>query len=275
MGVIIRNLEQAQGLYLLSIEFPENQQQPEPGQFYMLRCSQSTDPLLRRPLSIHGYCSENERGKAQCDFLYRIAGKGTLLLSRMRPGDHIEVMGSLGKGFDLPLSLEYALFIAGGIGIAPLPYLAERLADKNKSTRIRLLFGARTAEQIIAIERFNRPGIEISLYTEDGSMGRKGCVTDDLGKELEACSPGRSMVYACGPDGMLQAVVRKCIGSGIPCQVSLDRHMACGVGACQGCVVKGAHQGHSEGGDYVRVCSDGPVFEAREILWSGGEPCPR
>ncbi|MGA1795199.1 MAG: dihydroorotate dehydrogenase electron transfer subunit [bacterium] len=275
MGVITRNLEQASGLYLLSVEFPENRQQPEPGQFYMLRCSPCTDPLLRRPLSIHGYCAEGERGNPRCDFLYRVAGKGTALLSRMGPADPLDVMGPLGTGFGLPPSLEYALLIAGGIGIAPLPYLAEILAEKNTSAHIRLLFGARTAEHIIAMERFKRPGIEISLYTEDGTMGRKGCVTDDLGTELNACDQERSKVFACGPDGMLAAVARQCISAGIPCQVSLDRHMACGVGACQGCVVKGTHQGHPEGGDYVRVCSDGPVFEAREILWSGGEQCPR
>jgi dihydroorotate dehydrogenase electron transfer subunit len=185
----------------------------------------------------------------------------------MRPGDSIEVFGPLGNGFELTQSIEYTLFIAGGIGVAPLPYLAEYLAKNQGLPAARILIGAKVAEHILALERFERLGIEIAVYTEDGSMGKMGCVTDHLDKALEHCLNKKSMVFACGPTGMLAKVAQQCMSQGIPCQVSLDRRMACGVGACQGCVVRAADKSSSLDRIYRRVCIDGPVFQAHEIAW--------
>jgi dihydroorotate dehydrogenase electron transfer subunit len=189
----------------------------------------------------------------------------------MRPGNPIELFGPLGNGFKLTKSIEYALFIAGGIGIAPLPYLAECLAKKQSSITSRILIGAKVAEHILALERFERLGIEITIYTEDGNMGKRGCVTDHLDQALGQCLNKKSMVFACGPTGMLAKVAQLCISMEIPCQVSLDRRMACGVGACQGCVVRAADTSSSSDKIYKRVCIDGPVFQANEIVWSGTE----
>ena len=278
MGVITQNLKLGPDHYLLSISKNQPVVAPKPGQFYMLRCSARTDPLLRRPLSIHGYTSEKKGPSSRLDFLYRVVGRGTELLSRMKPGDPIDLFGPLGKGFQLPKSLEYALFIAGGIGIAPLPFLARCLFEKRKAISGRLLMGAKTAQQILGMEAFKTLGIEIFVYTEDWSMGEMGCVTDDLDHTLESCVRKKSMVFACGPAGMLAKVAGKCLDLKIPCQVSLDRRMACGVGACQGCVVR-ASGNSSRAADviYKRVCVDGPVFQAHEIFWpaeKGEEKCP-
>lgn len=278
MGVITQNLKLAPDHYLLSLSKNQPVVEPKPGQFYMLRCSAWTDPLLRRPLSIHGYTAEKGGNSSRLDFLYRIVGKGTKILSQMKPGDPIDLFGPLGKGFHLPKSLEYALFIAGGIGIAPLPYLAKCLVEKQKAISGRLLIGAKTAEQILGMEAFKKSSFEIFIYTEDWSMGEMGCVTDDLNHTLESCLHKKSMVFACGPAGMLGKVAEKCLSLKIPCQVSLDRRMACGVGACQGCVVR-ASGNSSPAPDmiYKRVCVDGPVFQAHEIFWpaeKGEEQCP-
>lgn len=273
MGVIINNIKKAPDHYIISVKVnqQEDHPSPKPGQFYMLRCSPCTDPLLRRPLSLHGYFYEKEENIFRLDFLYRVVGAGTRLLSQMRPGDTIEVFGPLGNGFELTQSIEYALFIAGGIGIAPMPYLAECFAKNQIPLAARILIGAKVAEHILALERFEKLGIEISVYTEDGNMGTMGCVTDHLDQALEHCLNKKSMVFACGPAGMLAKVAQQCMSQGIPCQVSLDRRMACGVGACQGCVVRAAETSSSPDSIYKRVCLDGPVFQAHEIAWPGIE----
>ena len=276
MGIVIRNQKQAPEHYLLSVSLPGERFQPKPGQFCMLSCGPTTDPLLRRPLSIHDYCPKKGKNPPRLDFLYRVVGTGTGLLSHMKPGDSVDILGPLGNGFDIDHSLEYILFIAGGIGIAPLPYLAERLIEKPGSIPGRLLVGAKRAEQILTIERFKEVGLEVTIYTEDRSLGKKGCVTDDLERELKPCLKKRSMVFACGPTGMLAIVAEKCSARKIPCQVSLDRRMACGVGACQGCAVRAA-EGSSASADrmYKRVCLDGPVFDAKEIMWTWMEEADR
>ena len=242
----------------------------------MLSCSSTTDPLLRRPLSIHEYLPKKGKNPPRLDFLYRVVGTGTKLLSQMKPGNPIDIFGPLGNGFDIDHSLEYMLFIAGGIGIAPLPFLAERLMEKKGSISGRLLVGAKRSDQIVAIERFKELGLEITIYTEDRSLGIRGCVTDDLELELKPCLKKRSMIFACGPTGMLATVAAKCSALKIPCQVSLDRRMACGVGACQGCVIRASEgSADSPGSMYKRVCLDGPVFYAKEIMWAWTEEADR
>ncbi|MGA1863540.1 MAG: dihydroorotate dehydrogenase electron transfer subunit [bacterium] len=267
MGVIIQNTKKAPDHYMISINQQGDHPGPKPGQFYMIRCSTCTDPLLRRPLSLHSYFREKEGNTYRLDFLYRVIGNGTRLLSRMRPGDSLEVFGPLGNGFEITQSIEYALIVAGGIGVAPLPYLAECLMKKQGHPAARILIGAKLSEHILALERFEGLGMETSIYTEDGKMGIKGFVTDNLDQALEHCLKKKSMVFACGPTGMLAKVARQCISRGIPCQVSLDRRMACGVGACQGCVVRAADTSSSINKIYKRVCIDGPVFQANDLDW--------
>jgi dihydroorotate dehydrogenase electron transfer subunit len=271
MGVIIQNVKKAPDHYIISINQQGDHPGPKPGQYYMIRCGTSTDPLLRRPLSLHAYFHAKEGNPSRLDFLYRVVGSGTKLLSRMRQGGSIEILGPLGNGFELTQSIEYALFIAGGIGVAPLPYLAEYLMKNQGHLAARILIGAKVSEHLLALERFETLGMETSIYTEDGKMGKRGCVTDHLNQILEHCLNKKSMVFACGPTGMLAKVARQCTSKGIPCQVSLDRKMACGVGACQGCVVRAADTSSSINKIYKRVCFDGPVFQANELDWSNIE----
>lgn len=276
MGIVIQNKKLKPEHYMLSVSLPGHQLQPSPGQFCMLSCGPTTDPLLRRPLSIHDYSPQKAKNPPRVDFLYRVVGTGTRLLSQMKPGDPIDIFGPLGHGFDINNSLEYALFIAGGIGIAPLPYLAESLLEKHGSIPGLVLVGAKRAEQIVAVERFKKLGLEVTIYTEDRSLGERGCVTDDLEQGLKPCLEKGSMVFACGPTGMLAKVAERCSVLKIPCQVSLDRRMACGVGACQGCAVR-VSQGSSSSPDsmYKRVCLDGPVFHSGEIMWTWMEEADR
>ncbi|MBN2372180.1 dihydroorotate dehydrogenase electron transfer subunit [bacterium] len=268
MGTVIKNIKISHDHHIISIALEEGHAKPKPGQFYMLRCSPSSEPLLRRPLSVNGYSPKPDGSPARLDFLFRIAGSGTMLISRMKEGDHIDLLGPLGNGFELTEPIEHALFIAGGIGIAPLPYLAECLKGKMTLQSANLIAGGKTAEDIVAIEKFKKLGFDISIYTEDGSLGKKGCVTDNLSKALKNFQKPKSQVFVCGPEGMLAKVAQACIAMGIPCKVSLDRRMACGVGACLGCVIKAAKCDRSAPDKiYKRVCIDGPVFNAQEILW--------
>lgn len=268
MYTITQNIEISPDHFLISAK-NKDLVKPKPGQFYMLLCSAGTDPLLPRPLSIHGFRADSGESMYILDFLFRVVGLGTTLLSRLRRGDKIQLLGPLGNGFELPEPMEYALFIAGGMGIAPLPFLAEALAEKGGFKSAGLFFGATTAKQIIALERFEKLNFNITLYTEDGSLGKKGYVTDNLDDELEYFKNHRTMVFACGPSEMLAIVAQKCINRKIPCQVSLDKVMACGVGACMGCVVRAANVSSSAPDKiYKRVCKDGPVFQAHEIILS-------
>ena len=215
MGQIKKNIKVAHAHHLISISLEENSVKPKPGQFYMLRCSTSSDPLLRRPFSVHDY----HENPTSVDFLFRIVGIGTTILSKMREGDHIEILGPLGKAFDLPKIIDYALFIAGGIGIAPLNYLAEHLMQHQSSISAQLLLGARQSDQILALEKFRKLGFDTSIYTEDGSLGERGCITDDLDQVIKPYLDRKSIVFACGPIEMLAKVAKICLSNQIPCQV--------------------------------------------------------
>jgi dihydroorotate dehydrogenase electron transfer subunit len=184
-------------------------------------------------------------------------GKGTRVLSGARVGDHYSVLGPLGNGFDLAGDGP-ALVIGGGIGAAPLALLVRRLKENRRD--VRCLLGFRTRRQAVAAELFG--GIEMDICTEDGTMGRKAIVSEllagclaDLGSDAAS-----AQLYACGPDAMMQAVIGAAHQCGADAQVSVVAHMACGVGACQGCVVRA-------GGEYRRACNEGPVFRAGELEW--------
>ncbi len=269
MNRIINKIRISEDHYILSINITGSYIEPIPGQFYMLRCGSFSDPLLLRPFSIHSFQSGAEKDFCRADFLFKVIGTGTSVLSQMREGDHIELLGPLGNGFEVPDSIEYALLIAGGIGIAPLSYLAQYIAKKGHIKYANLIFGANKASHIVALDIFKKLNFHIVVYTEDGSMGEKGYATDSLNMALTKCKKDNSMVFACGPHKMLARIAQGCISMKIPCQVSIDRRMACGIGACLGCVIRAANVSPTVSIDkiYKRVCKDGPVFYADEILW--------
>lgn len=219
----------------------------EPGQFVHLRVSPGYDmPLLRRPFSI------NDITRDRMFILYEVKGKGTSLLSLLKPGEKIDVIGPLGKGFAIYPTIKEHLLVAGGMGLAPMGLLTRTL--KASGMRPELFYGCRSASELLP-----HPKTICTLSSDDGSCGKKGLVTSLLEERLLSCK--KPAVYACGPWPMLKAVAEICRRKNIACQVSLESFMACGVGACQGCVVKGSD------GAYLSVCDKGPVFDSRQIDW--------
>lgn len=223
-----------------------------PGQFVNVRVSENTAPLLRRPFSIH----RADPAKQIIEILYEIVGHGTELLSQKKIGESLNILGPLGNGFNIGQNHnKTAILVGGGMGIAPLLFLAEAL--KNKIETIYVLIGGKNAESVLCEDRFRQLGAEVSSATEDGSHGKKGLVSDVL---LGLISIQLTAIYACGPYAMLKAIAEIAFQKKIECYVSMESYMACGIGACKGCPIK------TKGG-YKMVCKDGPVFDASEIVW--------
>lgn len=251
--------------HLLTLQAPPIARAARPGQFVMLQIRRGSHPLLRRPMSIHRVL-RGHGGSVQ--ILYKVVGAGTSLLSEQRPGAYLAVIGPLGNGFRITAPRRGALsrrpvLVAGGIGIAVFPYLAEALVRHRR--RPILLFGARRRRDLVATGPFRNIGVVPRIATEDGSRGTRGFVTDLLNPLLAAPdASGALEIFACGPVPMLRAVARMAADAGVPCQLALEAHMSCGIGACLGCVVSC----RSETGEveYRRVCTEGPIFDSREVL---------
>jgi dihydroorotate dehydrogenase electron transfer subunit len=223
-----------------------------PGQFVHVRCSESFDPLLRRPFSISNM-EENS-----FEIIYKVAGRGTNLLSDKKKGELLDVMGPLGNGFPLPSKSESAVIIAGGMGIAPTLFLAKIISNSVS----KFILGAKTRGLLLCSEEFGALGINLVTATEDGTCGIKGDVCSALSSTFQKSHP--SVIYACGPAGMLKEVYNISKTHNIRCFLSFENLMACGVGACLGCVIKTFENGIPS---YKRVCRDGPVFNGDIIEW--------
>jgi dihydroorotate dehydrogenase electron transfer subunit len=240
--------------FLMQIDAAAIVNESRPGRFLMLKCG--GDSILRRPISIHGVTPD---GRVQ--LLYRVSlapggaaeGRGTSRLSQLQSGDSIDIIGPLGNGFTVAPGSRSLLLVAGGIGIAPLRFLAERAVSAG--LQVVLLMGARSAAGILPQNMLPSKATCI-ITTDDGSKGRKGAVTDILPQYLERAD----QVFACGPPAMLEKLAAiPGIGSR-PVQVSLEVRMGCGAGACYGCSIRTA-QG------MMRVCREGPVFDIKDIIW--------
>jgi dihydroorotate dehydrogenase electron transfer subunit len=180
-------------------------------------------------------------------------------LAERRPKDNIDAIGPLGNGFDIDPKIDRALLVGGGIGVAPMVFLAKHLFEAD--IRVNTLLGAVTAADLLDAMELKRLTRRVAVTTDDGSRGHRGLVTDILGKEIESVDP--QIVYACGPEAMLRNVAGICARYDVPCQVSLEAKMACGIGACLGCAVE-TPAGH------VNVCSEGPVFDIKTLGWGHG-----
>jgi dihydroorotate dehydrogenase electron transfer subunit len=243
---------------LLSLRNLDPMDEPRSGQFYMLEVSRGLDPLLKRAFSLFRKTDEGFQ------ILYRIKGKGTSLLREMKEGTVIEVLGPLGNGFPLPAQEEHPLIIAGGVGIASVFSLAETLPKRA------VIYGAKVQEELFMTADLGRileeagdldAGHGVVLCTDDGSCGIRGTVADVLNDFLnKGTMAGRPVIYACGPHPMLETIATIAASHKVKAYVSLEEHMACGIGACLGCVTK------TKTG-YKRVCKEGPVFDAAEIQW--------
>ncbi len=216
----------------------------QPGNFVNVRVSQQAAPLLRRPLGIAGA----SRQHGTICMIYRLIGEGTKLLAQACSGDELSIVGPLGQGFDL--DCRHPLVVGGGLGLAPLLYLCQALPGAA------VLMGGRSEEELFWTSLFRQLCSQLYLTTDDGSLGTKGTVMALLPQLLAGGSYDR--VYVCGPVPMMQAVAAACLEAGVPCQVSLEKYMACGLGACLSCActIKGRR---------AKVCQDGPVFWAQEV----------
>lgn len=266
--VVLHNSEVAAGYYRMKILAPGYPGCAAPGQFVMLRIQQHNQPLLRRPFGIFrtgtmpAECNELPQ-REFVELIYKVVGEGTALMSTLQSGDSVELLGPLGSGFNIVSHIENHLLVGGGIGLVPLYMLAEQLCKKG--VQVRLLMGGRTRDDILCITEFERLGVETYVATDDGSLGEAGLVTSVLQRQLERFPD--AAVYACGPNAMLAAVRAISHAAGAPLQVSLEALMACGVGACLGCVVPGREHTEMQP-HYLCTCNQGPVFSAEDLLWS-------
>lgn len=237
------------GYRYLTLEAPEMSASLAPGQFVHVRVPALEASALRRPFSVF----DAEDGKVM--ILYKTVGRGTIALNAAKPGDVVYVEGPLGHGF--PLKCDGTpLLVGGGYGVAPLHFLAKRL--KN----CKLFVGGRTAADLLAIDRFEKLGVETHVATNDGSAGAKGLVTVPLDEAIADLSKKgeKFEFFACGPDPMLKAIAERALANGAKGWISMDRHMICGVGACYACIQKTV-RGNS------RCCIEGPVFAAEDLVW--------
>ena len=219
-----------------------------PGQFVNVQVSRRTAPLLRRPLGVAGV----DREHGVITLIYRIIGEATKILADVCSGDVFSVVGPLGHGFDR--SAKHPLLIGGGTGLAPLLYLAETMAAEGIKPDV--IMGGRTAEDLFWKDMYLDLVERMGLTTDDGSLGTKGTVMAELPLVLQRIH--YDCVYVCGPAPMMKAVSAAVLEKGIKCQVSLEKYMACGLGACLSCSCQGI-------GKRIKVCQDGPVFWAEEV----------
>jgi dihydroorotate dehydrogenase electron transfer subunit len=222
----------------------------------MVKVSEGSAPLLRRPLGIHDADANG------FELFFRVAGQGTEILSRKRPGERLDIVGPLGRGFTVDSAAKgrTAYLVGGGRGIAPLYFLARALTAAGAKPVI--FYGGRSLADIPLRDRLEKAGFEVQGSTDDGSFGFAGFVTALVEKELGRVKP--AIVYACGPDPMMKALASITAKHGLPAEFSLESVMGCGIGACWGCV----HRIKSEGGDsWVKICEEGPVFPGERILW--------
>jgi len=251
---VSRQVSLGTNYYLIELEAPVLAQTVSPGQFAMLCCGEGFDPFLRRPLSIH----QVNKHLGLVSFLYKVRGKGMSWLSRRQSGDQVSLLGPLGRGFNCSKPGSKGLLVGAGVGVAPLLFLASELVDRG--WELFILMGGRSESGILRPDTFMEYG-EVKIATEDGTGGIQGSILELLADELEKSSFDR--LFSCGPVAVLKGVQGMSKEKGIPAELSLDEWMACGVGACMGCVCQSAD------GSYLRVCREGPVFEAGEVVLSG------
>src|SRR3989338_257824 len=247
----------------MKLTCPGIAQEAKPGQFVMVRTGNDFDAFLRRPLSIHDI-----KNSSSLELLYKVVGRGTEIMTGFKKGDNIDILGPLGNGFNAGNGLESAVLIAGGIGIAPLVFLLRSLIKKGiKKKNIHFLYGAKNKSEILCLNLIKNLGAKILIATEDGSLGEKGMINNQLEKLLRTLTKEKSKtsIFASGPNNMLKGVSSVAEEYEIPCQISFEANMACGFGVCLGCAVK--IENNDNGSRYKMVCKDGPVFDAGEIDW--------
>ena len=226
----------------------------------MVRSGEQNDPLLPRPFSIHQLIKKNGLIDA-LELLYKVVGKGTQVLSLQQPGDLLSLTGPLGKGFEIPAKVSNAMIVAGGIGVAPMVFLAQTLQEtKHQHISVEVYIGGRSKADILCLSEFSAIGLSVHVTTDDGSSGDHCLVTDPLDATVAQNCP--DVIFACGPMEMLACVAGIAAKHRIGCQVSIETMMACGMGACLGCAIAGRNSPDR----YLHACKDGPVFDTRDLI---------
>lgn len=247
------HIEIAHKIYKLVLKGDLVSKVTTPGQFVNVKVSDSMDPILPRPISV----AEIDREKQQLTLIYRIEGRGTELLARKKPGDHVTIIGPLGNGYPIHdmRSGQKALLVGGGIGTPPLLELSKQLAVRG--VEVIHVLGFQTSDAVILQNELSQYG-EVFIATEDGTAGTPGFVTD----VIDQYEISFDHLYTCGPTPMLKALEKKFPGKEV--YLSLEERMACGIGACYACVKHTCD--HDDALGYRKVCSDGPVFRAGEVI---------
>jgi dihydroorotate dehydrogenase electron transfer subunit len=262
----------APNIYRLRLHAPELAACIRPGQFLMLRWPGSADPLLGRPYALYDTVLDSTGQPLGVDIVYLVVGKLTRLLATLHPGERLDLWGPLGQGFPDLTGTAHVGLVAGGIGQTPfLAYLRELLgqrgyagqSSRRQVQRVSFYYGARRAERLAGVEDFRQSGAVVHLATEDGSCGFPGRVTDLVAQQLRQPDPPQHLI-GCGPEPMLRALAHLARQYRLPCHVSLETPMACGLGICFACVTR-VHT--PTGTDYRRVCVEGPVFDAATLVW--------
>lgn len=251
--IIVSNIRLSSDHYILRLKTAQNLELVIPGQFVNILVENCPGVFLRRPFSFHAVDSV----EATFDVLIKVVGEGSRSLTLKKPGESINVIFPLGKGFTLPEQVgkkENVLLAGGGCGVAPLYFLAQKLKDWAE---VSIILGARSAKDLIEIEKYYQFG-QVFATTEDGSYGQKGYITNHsiFGEQLDQFS----RIYTCGPEAMMKAIASKASEKGIFCEVSLEHTMACGFGVCLCCVTDTINGNKC-------VCTDGPVFNIKSLKW--------
>jgi dihydroorotate dehydrogenase electron transfer subunit len=274
---IVENRRLAKDTQLVRFAAPEIARRIQPGQFVMLRIAGYNDPLIGRPLALYDTYGP-EVNPDSLSVVYLVKRKFTTRMASLQAGQKIDVWGPLGNGF-IPEPTEHLLMVAGGIGQTPFLAVAkEALGQRRYGSQLRwptpvrhvtFCYGARTADYLTGIEDFEKLGVSVKIATDDGSRGHHGLVTDLVNQTITeshgANGRGAPRILCCGPEPMMEAVAHLAAQENVPCQVSLETPMACGIGICFTCVAKVRDE--QGDWDYKRTCVEGPVFDATKIEW--------
>ena len=268
---VVENVQLARDTYRLRFECPELACQIVPGQFLMLRVAQRDDPLLGRAFALYDTVLDGAGRPTAVDVVFLVVGKMTGLMAASTPGTELEVWGPLGNAFSAE-PVEHLVMVAGGIGQTPMLALGQEFAGKRDygrgvtpAEKVTLCYGVRSQDLLAGADDFRAGGIDLRIASDDGSIGHHGLVTEVLDQVLAESAGTQVRIACCGPEPMMEAVAKLAIARGVPCQVSLETPMACGIGICFSCVVK-VEQPDGEW-DYKRTCVEGPVFAAEKIVW--------
>jgi dihydroorotate dehydrogenase electron transfer subunit len=265
------NVQLARDTYRLRFGCPEIARRIVPGQFLMLRLANCNDPLLGRPLALYDVVPDAARRPHSIDVVYLVVGKMTRLLAEFKPGAELEVWGPLGNGFPATAA-EHLVMVGGGIGQTPFLTLARQHLGLHvygdpprqvpRAQRVTLCYGVQSRDCLASVDDFKQAGVDVQLSTDDGSAGHQGFVTHLIAPIVER-SPWPCRIVCCGPEAMMEATVKIAQQLGVPCEVSLESPMACGVGICFSCVKK--IRDAAGGWDYRRTCVEGPVFNGVNV----------